>query len=57
MFFVQCPHCGAVVELPADSVGRDRIDLWNVAGCEECDLGFDYNDEEVQYAPDSHGVL
>ncbi len=53
MFFVSCPRCGAVVELPAEAVGRDRIDLWNITRCDECDFTFDYDDVEVQAAPDS----
>ncbi len=48
MYFVQCPLCGAVVEIPADAVGRERSDPWNVTGCDECNLAFDYEDEEVQ---------
>lgn len=52
MFFVQCPQCGAVVELPADSVGADRSDPWNVAECLECDSSFDFDDEEVYFEPD-----
>jgi len=52
MYFVQCPLCGAVVEIPDDAVGRKRIDPWNVTGCDECNLAFDYEDEEVQQADD-----
>lgn len=57
MHFVQCPRCGDVIELPPDSVGTNRSDPWNVAGCDECDLIFDYGDEEVQHAPGIDGVL
>ena len=52
MYFVQCPLCGAVVEIPDDAVGRERSDPWNVTGCDECNLAFDYEDEEVQQADD-----
>ena len=55
MFFVQCPHCGAAVELPADSVGTVRNDPWNVAQCLDCDLSFDYDDEEVLFEPNAPG--
>jgi predicted Zn finger-like uncharacterized protein len=57
MFFVQCPRCGTPIEVPSDAVGPDRSDPWNVIGCDECSLTFDYDDEEVQQAPDSQGVL
>lgn len=57
MFFVQCPQCGSVVEIPKDAVGKDRSDPWNVTGCADCDSVFDYNDEEVQFAPDAEGVI
>ena len=57
VFFVQCPQCGSVVEIPEDAVGKDRTDPWNVTGCYECDIVFDYHDEDVQFAPDTEGVL
>ena len=57
MFFVQCPRCGSVVEIPADAVGKNRSDPWNVTGCDECGLAFDYDDEEVHFAPEAEGVL
>ena len=57
MFYVQCPHCGAVVELPPDSVGVDRSDPWNVAECLDCDASFDYENDEVKFEPDANGVL
>ena len=53
MFFVQCPMCGEIVEIPTDAVGQHRTDPWNVVGCDECDSTFDYEDEEVQYRADS----
>ncbi|MBX7165949.1 MAG: hypothetical protein K1X74_06330 [Pirellulales bacterium] len=52
MYFVQCPQCGAKVEIPDDAVGPDRTDLYNIAGCLDCDTGFDYWDDEVQFEPD-----
>lgn len=57
MYLVQCPQCGSVVEIPADAVGPDRDDPWNVAPCMECGTTFDYDDAEVQFAPDIEGVL
>jgi hypothetical protein len=57
MFYVQCPYCGALVEIPSDAVGRHRSDPWNVAKCSDCDASFDYHNEEVQFEPDAHGVL
>ena len=47
MFYVICPTCAARVEIPADAVGPNRCDLWNVVACDECDAGFDYDDEDV----------
>lgn len=52
MYFVQCPLCGAIVEIPDEAVGISRSDLWNVAGCAECDSTFDYLDEDVQSLPE-----
>lgn len=57
MFYVQCPQCGSVVEIPEDAIGKDRTDPWNLTGCDECDIVFDYHDEDVQFAPDLEGVL
>jgi len=53
MFFVPCPRCGAVVDIPACVVDHDRIDLWNITRCDECDMTFDYDDAEVRSIPDS----
>jgi hypothetical protein len=47
MFYVICPTCQAKVEIPADAIGPDRTDLYNVTSCDECGTGFDYDDEEV----------
>ena len=52
MFFVPCPCCGGPVEIPDHAVGPDRTDPWNVCRCDDCDLGFDYDDEEVQFVAD-----
>jgi hypothetical protein len=52
MYYVQCPRCGAPIDIPDDAVGPDRDDLWNVAQCNECDSAFDYDDEEVVFVPD-----
>lgn len=56
MFFVQCPHCGSVVEIRADAVGSDRTDPRNVVGCDECDTVFDYDGEIAQFQADSPQV-
>ena len=56
MYFVQCPRCGAVVEIPSDAVGFNRTDPWNLIGCDECDSTFDYEDEDVQSVPDGLDV-
>lgn len=53
MFFVPCPRCGAVVEIPSDAVGPARDDPWNVTSCDECDFAFDYDDVEVQTLPET----
>jgi hypothetical protein len=47
MFYVICPTCDARVEIPAEALGPDRIDLYNVAHCDDCGTGFDYDDEDV----------
>lgn len=57
MYFVQCPLCGAAVEIPSDSVGINRSDPWNVTQCLDCDATFDYDNEDVQFEPTAQGVL
>ena len=54
MFYVICPTCQARVEIPADAVGPDRSDSWNVVRCDECNTGFDYDDDDV-FAEDQSG--
>lgn len=51
MFAVKCPECQTPVEIPANAVGPDRIDPWNVVTCDFCDLVFDYDDDEVLTLP------
>ena len=53
VFFVQCPRCKAVVEIPAEAIGPGRTDPWNVVGCEECDCTFDFDDEDLQHTGDA----
>lgn len=48
MFFVPCPNCGTPAEIPADAIGLEREDPWNVISCFECGIVFDYEDCEVQ---------
>lgn len=48
MYAVQCPHCGSVVDIPDDAVGIHRTHRWNVARCDDCATGFDYDDEEIE---------
>jgi hypothetical protein len=52
MFYVICPTCQARVEVPAAAVGPERSDLSNVIACDECNTGFDYDDEEIEFADD-----
>ena len=47
MFFIVCPFCQARIEIPADAVGPNRFDLYNVTSCDACGMSFDYDDEEV----------
>ena len=47
MHYVICPECKSEIEIPPDAVGPDRTDLFNVVRCYECEIGFDYDDEEV----------
>jgi predicted Zn finger-like uncharacterized protein len=51
MFYVICPYCNAQIGIPADAVGPDRTDPWNVVRCDDCDVTFDYDDEEVIEEP------
>jgi hypothetical protein len=53
MSYVICHKCQAHVEIPADAVGDDRTDLFNVTYCYECGTSFDYDDEEVITADES----
>ncbi len=57
MYFVLYLDCDARVEIPSDTVGPDRTDLYNVVECSECYLAFDYEDDDVQHAPDESGRL
>ncbi|HEY4311530.1 MAG TPA: MJ0042-type zinc finger domain-containing protein [Pirellulales bacterium] len=52
MYYVICPTCQAKVEIPADAVGPDRADLYNVVHCDDCNTGFDYDDENVIEEPE-----
>lgn len=52
MYYVHCPICQTQVEIPNDSVGPDRTDLFNITYCYECDVGFDYDDEDVMTGED-----
>jgi hypothetical protein len=52
MYTVPCPHCGSGVEIPEEAVGKYRTDRWNVAHCDECNSGFDYDDEEIEIVPE-----
>ena len=53
MFYVICPYCQSHVEIPANAVGPNRTDPWNVVGCDDCGITFDYDDEEVTEEPQS----
>lgn len=48
MFLTNCPECGVPIEIPADAVGPDRTDPWNVIECELCEIIFDYDDADVR---------
>lgn len=52
MYAVQCPHCGSVVDIPDDVVGTYRTHRWNIARCDDCDTGFDYDYEEIELVPE-----
>lgn len=47
MFYVTCPECHSQVEIPANAIGPERTDLFNVVSCDDCGASFDYDDEEV----------
>ncbi len=57
MCFVQCPLCGAVVELPVELFATDPSDPWSDAECLECDSSFAFDYEEVQFEQDVQNVL
>jgi uncharacterized Zn finger protein len=48
MFYVICPECGCRTEIPAEAIGSERTDLYNVTRCDECPATFDYDDDDVQ---------
>ena len=52
MYYVICPTCEARVEIPANAIGPNRSDPWNVVQCDDCDTGFDYDDEDVIDEPE-----
>ena len=52
MSFLPCPRCGSVVEVPGDVIATDDSSHQNVAYCRQCALGFEYDDEEVQFVAD-----
>lgn len=56
MYFVQCPQCGAVVEIPVEFMEKKRKDYWNAAVCEECDSSFDFENATVEFMPDAERV-
>jgi hypothetical protein len=47
VFYVNCIHCQAKVEIPPDAVGPNRTDPWNVTSCCKCGMSFDYDDDDV----------
>jgi hypothetical protein len=47
MFYVVCPCCDSRVEVPTDSVGESRTDLFNVIVCDLCDASFDYDEDDI----------
>jgi predicted Zn finger-like uncharacterized protein len=47
MFYIQCPECGAPIEIHPSAIGPERTDPWNVECCHTCGATFDYDDEEV----------
>ena len=53
MFYITCPYCAARIEIPANAVGSERTDPWNVIQCDDCSITFDYDDEEVTEEPPS----
>jgi hypothetical protein len=52
MYCVICPDCGDVIEIPDDAVGVDRTDPWYVVARDNCDMAFDYDNEEIQWCSD-----
>jgi len=47
MFSLRCPTCGHRIELDTETEEQ----LFRVAGCDNCDTGFDYCDEDMIPAP------
>jgi endogenous inhibitor of DNA gyrase (YacG/DUF329 family) len=48
MLYVTCPNCQTRVEISETAYGPNRTDPFNIAHCDECDCGFDYDDEDVE---------
>jgi hypothetical protein len=47
-YYVNCPFCGARIDLPDD----DPDLLFKVVGCDDCEVSFDYEPEDVQQETD-----
>ena len=53
MFFVQCPQCGSVIEVPDDAVAPDRVGPWNMVACGECEQIVAFDQDELQFVADT----
>ena len=51
MFFVLCPNCQSQIDIPADAVGPNRSELFNIVACDDCGTVFDYDEDECKERP------
>lgn len=49
MFYILCPHCGALVALPDPEVGLLPTGQWKTVFCEDCESVVEYQDDQVQF--------
>lgn len=57
MFFVQCPQCGSMIEIPEEAVAPNRAGPWNMVECGDCEQIVAFDQDELQRAVDSPAVL
>lgn len=51
VYFVICHDCVDRIYIPANAIGPDRSDLYDVVSCPNCSTTFDYDSEEIKSMP------